>query len=42
MLLAQSIEISEIPGWVLYAFIVALVIGLVFATRWVLTHSDPE
>jgi hypothetical protein len=42
MLLAQAVSVSEIPGWVVYVFALALVVLLTFAVRWVLSHPKPE
>ena len=42
MLLAQAVTVTEIPGWVLYVFIVAFGVLLAWAVSWVLSHPKPE
>jgi len=43
MLLAGHVlHIEHIPTWTAAVFALALVIGLVFTVRWVLSSSEPE
>jgi hypothetical protein len=42
MLLAQSVSIEEIPGLVVYVFVLVLIVALIGVVRWVLNHPGPE